>query len=196
MSAPLPPDNVRRGRIKLLALAAFFALPVIAGYVAFFLDLAPGTAANYGTLIPARPLSDTALLDPEGRAFRFSEMRGKWILVQFDSGVCPEYCERKLYFMRQVRKALGKNTPRVERLWLVTDMQPPPPKLMQAIEGTRLARTAGSPIAAEFPADRAATDHVYLVDPHGNLMMRFPRDPDPTRMLKDLQRLMRVSGIG
>ena len=192
----LPADPVRRGRIKLLALAAFFALPVVAGYVAYFLDLAPGATANYGTLIPAQPLSDTALQDPDGRPFRFSELRGKWILVQFDSGACGEYCERKLYFMRQVRKALGKDTPRVERVWLVTDAQAPAPKLLQAVEGTRLARTAGSRIAAEFPAEREAADHVYLVDPHGNLMMRFPRDPDPSRMLKDLQRLMKVSGIG
>ena len=55
----MPPDNVRRGRLKLLALAAFFALPVVAGYVAYFFDLAPGATANYGTLVPARPLSET-----------------------------------------------------------------------------------------------------------------------------------------
>lgn len=196
MPSLLPADPVRRGRIKLLALAAFFALPVVAGYVAYFLDLAPGSTANYGTLLPARPLSDTPMQDLAGRPFRFGDLRGKWILVQFDAAACAEYCERKLYFMRQIRKALGKDTPRVERVWLVTDGETPSAKLLQAIEGTRLARTAASAIAAEFPAERAAADHVYLVDPHGNLMMRFPRDPDPSRMLKDLQRLMKVSGIG
>lgn len=196
MSGLLPADPVKRGRVQLLALAAFFALPVVAGYIAFFFDLAPGSTANYGTLIPARPLADTPLQTSDGRSFKFSELRGKWILIQFDSGACGEYCERKLYFMRQVRKALGKDTTRVERLWLVTDAQAPNPRLLQAIEGTRLARTDGSSIAAEFPAERAAADHVYLVDPHGNLMMRFPRDPDPSRMLKDLQRLMKASRIG
>lgn len=192
----LPTDPVRRGRIKLLALAAFFAIPVIAGYVTYFFDLAPGVSANYGTLIPPKPLSNTALTDLDGRDFRFSDLRGKWVLVQFDAAACDEYCERKLYFMRQVRKALGKDMSRVERVWLVTDAQNPAPKLLQAIEGTRLARTAAKPIAAEFPAERAAADHVYLIDPHGDLMMRFPRDPDPSRMLKDLQRLMKLSGIG
>jgi len=192
----LPADPVRRGRIKLFALAAFFALPVIAGYVAYFFDLAPGGSANYGTLIPPKPLSDTALPDMQGRDFRFSDLRGKWILVQFDAAACGEYCERKLYFMRQVRKALGKDMSRVERVWLITDAQAPSPRLLQAIEGTRLARIASKPIAAEFPAERAAADHVYLIDPHGDLMMRFPREPDPSRMLKDLQRLMKLSGIG
>ena len=192
----LPADPVRRGRIKLLALAAFFAVPVVAGYVAYFFDLAPGSAANYGTLIAARPLSDTTLKSIDGRPFNFFELRGKWALVQFDSGACAAYCERKLYFMRQVRKALGKDMARLERVWLVSDSEVPGARLLEAIEGTRLARTAGTTFAAEFPAERTPVDHVFLVDPHGNLMMRFPRDPDPSRMLKDLQRLMKVSGIG
>jgi cytochrome oxidase Cu insertion factor (SCO1/SenC/PrrC family) len=192
----LPADPVKRGRIKMLALAAFFALPVAASYTVYFLDLAPGSAANYGTLVPARPLSDLTLQGLDGQVVQTGNLRGKWVLVQFDSGACDAYCERKLYFMRQVRKALGKNMARVERLWLVTDGQTPNEKLRQAIEGTHLARTAGSPIAAEFPAERSAADHIYLIDPHGNLMMRFPRDPDPSRMLKDLQRLMKVSSIG
>ncbi len=191
----LPADPVKRGRIKMLALAAFFALPVVASYAVYFLDLAPGTTANYGTLL-SHPLGDTTLQGVDGKPVRTADLRGKWVLVQFDSGECGEYCERKLYFMRQVRKALGKDMSRVERLWLLTDAQAPKPPLAAAIEGTRLARTAGSTIAAEFPAERSAADHIYLVDPHGNLMMRFPRDPDPSRMLKDLQRLMKVSTIG
>ena len=192
----LPADQVRRGRIKLLALAAFFAVPVVAGYVAYFFDLAPGSAANYGTLIPAQPLSDTPLKAIDGRPFSISELRGKWALVQFDSGACAAYCERKLYFMRQVRKALGKDMTRVERVWLLNDSEAPGTRLLEAIDGTRLARTTGTTFAAGFPAERTPVDHIYLVDPHGNLMMRFPRDPDPSRMLKDLQRLMKVSAIG
>ena len=192
----LPADPVRRGRIKLLALAAFFAVPVVAGYIAYFFALAPGSAANYGTLIPAQPLSDTPLKALDGRPFSFSELRGKWALVQFDSGACAAYCERKLYFMRQVRKALGKDMTRVERVWLLNDSEAPGARLLDAIEGTRLARTRGTAFAAGFPAERTPVDHIYLVDPHGNLMMRFPRDPDPSRMLKDLQRLLKVSGIG
>lgn len=192
----LPADPVKRGRIKMLALAAFFALPVVASYAVYFMDLAPGSTANYGTLLPARPLSDATLQGIDGQPLKMTDLRGKWVLVQFDSGSCAEYCERKLYFMRQVRKALGKDTSRVERMWLLTDGQVPNDRLKEAIEGTRQARTAGSSIAAEFPAERSAADHIYLVDPHGNLMMRFPRDPDPSRMLRDLQRLMKVSRIG
>lgn len=192
----LPADPVKRGRIKLLALAAFFALPVVAGYVAFFFDWVPGNTANYGTLIPARPLPDATLQGVDQRPFKVSEWRGKWLLVQFDAGACDGYCERKLYFMRQVRKALGKDMTRVERVWLLTDEQAPKPRLLEAIDGTRLVRAASRVFVDEFPAERSNTDYIYVVDPLGNLMMRFPRDPDPSRMLKDMQRLMKVSGIG
>lgn len=192
----LPADPVKRGRIKLLALAAFFALPVLAGYVAYFLDWVPGSAANYGTLLQPRLLPDVLLEGVDSRPLKFSELRGKWLLVQFDGGGCDTHCERKLYFMRQVRKALGKDMTRVERVWLLTDQQRPKAALLEAIEGTRLAHPAERVFSREFPAERSAIDHIFLVDPRGNLMMRFPRDPDPSRMLKDLQRLLKVSQIG
>ena len=39
----------------------------------------------------------------------------------------------------------------------------------------------------------SAADHIFVVDPLGHLMMRFPPNPDPSRMLKDLSRLLRQS---
>ena len=196
MSEGAPTDQIRRGRLVLLALAVFFALPVVAGYVVYFFDLAPGASGNYGTLLPTKPLPDATLQDPDGRPFKTSELRGKWLMVQFDSGACDAYCERKLYFMRQVRKALGRDTSRVERVWLVTDTVVPNPRLAQAIEGTRLASDPGGGFSANFPAEQSRVDHIYVVDPLGNLVMRFPREPNPSRMLKDLQRLLKLSGIG
>jgi hypothetical protein len=176
---------VRRGRLKLLLLGALFALPVAAGWVAWWLDLAPGATGNYGTLLPPRPLGFAPL----------AALRGKWVLVHLDGGACDAYCERKLYFMRQVRRAQGREATRVERLWLLTDDAAPGAALLGAIEGTVRAR---APRAAEaaFPAEHLARDHVYLVDPLGNLMLRFPRDPDPSRMVKDLRHLLRYSGFG
>ena len=66
-------------------------------------------------------------------------LKGKWVLVQFDGGACDAGCERKLYFMRQVRRAQGKEMQRVARLWLLTDAVQPRPELLAAIEGTVVA---------------------------------------------------------
>ena len=180
----LPVDPVKRGRAKLALLGLFFLLPVAASWLAWRFELVPGTAGNYGTLLAPRPV---ALPLP-------GALKGKWVLVQFDGGACDAWCERKHYFMRQVRRAQGKEMQRIARLWLVTDGVPPRPELLAAIEGT-IAIPSGA-LAATFPAEGAVTDHIYLLDPLGNLMMRFPRDPDPSRVIKDLQRLLKVSSFG
>jgi cytochrome oxidase Cu insertion factor (SCO1/SenC/PrrC family) len=117
-------------------------------------------------------------------------LRGKWVLVTFDAGACDAYCERKLYVMRQVRRAQGKDMDRIERLWVLTDAGKPRADVLAASEGTRVSSNGNY----GFPGNPA--DHIYLVDPLGNLMMRFPRDPDPSRMIKDLQRLMKYSRFG
>jgi hypothetical protein len=186
--APRDQAALRRARWKLVGLGAFFLLPFVAGTLVWWLDLAPGAAGNYGTLLPPRPVK----LPQDGT------LKGKWLLVQFDGGACSERCERKLYFMRQVRKAMGREVGRVERLWIITDDVTPRPEVMQAIEGTVTAPLSSFPDAALFSAERGGdhADHLYVVDPLGNLMMRFPREPEPSRVIKDLQRLLRVSRFG
>jgi hypothetical protein len=181
----LPADPVKRGRVKLALLAALFALPVIAGWVAFVSGWGSGTASNYGVLLAPRPLAAAPL----------AALRGKWVLVQLDAAACEARCQQKLYYMRQVRRAQGRQMNRVERLWIVTDSAAPAPALLAAMDGTQVAH-GDATLAGAFPAERAASDHIYLVDPLGNLMLRFPRDPNPSRMVKDLERLLKYSGFG
>lgn len=169
-------------RLKLFAIFVACAAPFVLGWAAWYFGWGTGSPGNYGELIAPRTLSGPP----------FMALRGKWVLVTFDTAACDAYCEKKLYFMRQLRKAQGKDQTRIERLWLVTDAAAPRPELTASIEGTRVARAAG--LAAAFPGN--AAEHIYLVDPLGNLMLRFPRDPDPSRMLKDLQRLLKYSGMG
>jgi hypothetical protein len=154
------------------------AAPVVLGTAAYWLEWGPGSRSNYGELLAPKPVAG------------FETLRGKWVLVTFDAAACDAYCEKKLYFMRQVRRAQGKEMDRVERLWVLSDGGKPRAELLPAIEGTRFAALSGR----EFAGNPA--EHIYLVDPLGNLMMRFPRDPDPSKMIKDLQRLLKYSRFG
>jgi len=166
--------------MKLFWIAAVCAAPLVLGTAAYLFGWGTGSASNYGELIPPRPLSASAL----------QPLRGKWVLVVFDAARCDAYCERKLYFIRQVHRAQGKDMDRLERVWVLTDDGKPSPELLGVIAGTHLARFP----ASDFPG--TPTDHIYLVDPLGNLMMRFPRDPDPSKVIKDLQRLLKYSRSG
>jgi hypothetical protein len=174
-------------------LAAFFSLPVIASYLAFYV-WRPEDRVNYGELLEPRPLPDIGLRSIDGAAFRLSQLGGAWVLLQVDSGCCDSDCQMKLYTMRQLRLTQGKNRDRIERVWLIVDENPPAAELLVEYPGVWLVKAQGSALLTEFPARRDAADHIYLIDPYGNLMMRYPKDPDTRRMVKDLTRLLRISG--
>ncbi|TAK66027.1 MAG: hypothetical protein EPO19_15465 [Betaproteobacteria bacterium] len=151
---------------------------------------------NYGELIPARPLIDPPLRHLDQRAFRLSELKGKWILLQLDEADCAAACSGKLYNMRQARLAQGHEMERVERVWLILDEAPLQTKLMREYDGMRMLRAAGSPLLGEFSPAGGVRDHIYLIDPLGKLVLRFPKHADPREMQKDLARLLKVSRIG
>jgi cytochrome oxidase Cu insertion factor (SCO1/SenC/PrrC family) len=194
----LPPTESKprasRGPLVWIAVAAF--APFILAYLTFYF-WAPEARMNYGELIePARPLPDATLTLADGQPFRLGALRGKWVLMLTAPGACDESCQHALYHMRQVQRAQGKNMDRIERVWLITDDAPLDPALARALEGMYFVRVAGSEVLREPALAGDRSGHIYLVDPLGNLMLRFPRDADPSRILRDISRLLRVSRIG
>jgi hypothetical protein len=165
---------------KLFWVGVVCAAPLVLGTAAYVLGWRSGATSNYGELLPPRAVSAPAL----------EPLRGKWVLVTLDAAACDASCEKKLYIVRQIRRAQGKDMDRVERFWALTDGAKPRPELVAAIEGTYVGTLA----AGAFPGN--AADYIYLVDPLGNVMMRYPRDPDPSKMIKDLQRLLKYSRSG
>jgi cytochrome oxidase Cu insertion factor (SCO1/SenC/PrrC family) len=166
----------------------------VAAYV-LYLTWRPTSFVNYGELITPVPLAqlsapgDTALAD-------LARLKGKWVLLTVDGGACDDYCQRKLYVIRQLRLTQGKEMERIERAWLVDDDGVPGAALDQEYQGTARIAARGSAVLRALPAGGSARDHVYLIDPLGNVMLRYPRDPDPNRMKRDLARLLRASRIG
>jgi cytochrome oxidase Cu insertion factor (SCO1/SenC/PrrC family) len=142
------------------------------------------------------PIADIAVRQPDGKEFRFDAFKGKWVFVMVDSGSCNEFCRRKLYDMRQVRLTQGKDMYRIERAWLVDDHEPPADAIIAQYAGTHVLAVQGSPLLSQLPAGGSIRDHIYIVDPLGNLMMRYPRDADPGKMKKDIIRLLKASRIG
>ena len=179
-----------RNRRTLWLILAVCAAPMIASYAAYHF-WRPAGQVNYGELLEPRPLAAQPLVSIDGSAFRLSDLKGEWVLLTAGPAACDDACRRKLVYMRQVRLAQGKESARIERVWLLTDSGAPEAALVAEHPGLRIVRDGK--VAGGLPAPRSPSDHVYIVDPLGNLMMRFPSDPDPQRMLKDLSRLLRHS---
>ena len=184
--------RARRSRRTLWLLVAVCAAPILASYIAYYF-WRPSGQVNYGTLLEPRPLPDAGLERPDGRAFRFSDLKGEWILLTVDSAACDERCRTKLVYMRQVRLAQAKESERIERVWILTDSGVPDPRLIEMHPGLHVLRARAGELVKALPAPGSPADHIYVIDPLANLMMRFPVDPDPRRMLKDLSRLLRHS---
>ena len=192
-----PPDGTQRrrqGRVTALLILAICAAPTIAALVAYYF-WHPAGRMNYGELIEPGPLPPMALVRLDGRPFALAELKGKWVMVQLDDAWCEAACQKKLFNMRQVRLAQGRDMERIERVWLLPDNGMLSAELGRLTDGVLLARAQGA-TGVPFPAATNVRDYIYLVDPLGNLMLRFPKDADPRRMIKDLQRLLKVSRIG
>jgi hypothetical protein len=185
----------RSGRFQALFILAVCAAPTLAAYFAFYV-WPPQGRVNYGELIEPRPVAQLVRGTESAGAFSLADLAGQWVMVQFDDGECADACRQKLFSMRQSRLAQGREADRIARVWVVTDGGTPAPELGRLTEDVRLVRGAGAQAMAGFAAPESVRDHVFLVDPLGNLMLRFPRDADPRRMMKDLQRLLKVSRAG
>lgn len=192
-------DRRRSGRWKLLLVIALCASPLIASYFTYYV-IKPEQRTNYGALLDPRahpiPALGTSTLD--GTPVALDAWRGKWIMLHVGPGDCDEACNKRLHDMRQLRLAQGKNMDRIERVWLITDAAPVETLLIREYDGMHLLRADAAAVRGWLPSEPQTTpaDHMYMIDPLGNLMMRFPNDADPNRIKKDLSRLLKASRIG
>jgi hypothetical protein len=195
-------DAARRtasGRLKMLLVLAVCAAPVIASYFTYFV-IRPEGRSNYSALIlPQRPLpADLPLSDLQGRSVAPRSLQGQWLLVVVAGGACDAACEKKLWLQRQLRETLGREKERVDKLWLVSDDAAPRADTLAAISQgtpTQVLRVPPAALAAwlEPAAGQGLADPIYIVDPMGNWMMRSPADPEPARLKRDVEKLLRAS---
>lgn len=185
----------RSSLLPMWAVLIVCAIPVVAAFLVYFLDLRPQAQTNYGELVePQRDVPALTLTTLDGKPWDIGQLRGRWVMLSADFAACPESCAKKLFIARQVRASTGKNADRVERLWLVLDDAPVNPDVIKAYEGMHIVRASRTELEAWLPGP--LQDHIWLIDPLHNLMMEFPRDPDPILLRKDLGKLLHNSRIG
>ena len=203
-SLPQPVDALTKqrasGRFKMLLIMAFCAAPVIASYTLYYGVRPTGGATAYSDLIqPSVPMPAVPALPVSGGVPQvLRSLAGQWLLVVVDGGACGAACEKRLYLQRQLREMMGRESDRIDKLWLVVDDAPVSPALQQALAGTpgmHMLRLPRATVAAWLqPAPgQALEDHVYIVDPLGEWMMRAPANADPSRLKRDVDRLLRAS---
>ena len=191
-------QRTRMGRIKMLLIWAVCAAPVIASYLSYYV-IKPAGRTNYGTLItPPKAVpadGDGQFTDLQGKVVLPSALKGQWLLISVAGGACDARCERNLYLQRQLREALGRDKDRLDRVWLINDLVEVRPNLLPALAQSWTLRVQSDVLSRWLQPDvgQRLSHHLYLVDPKGDWMMRFPSDADPVKVKKDLMRLLKAS---
>jgi hypothetical protein len=202
MPAPELDAQARRtasGRLKMLLVLLVCAAPVIASYITYFV-IRPDGRSNYSELIePLRPMpANLPLTDLQGRRIDAVALQGQWLVVVVGGGACDATCEKLLWLQRQLRETLGRDRDRLDKVWLVDDAQPVRAETLQAVgAGTpaTVLRVDSAALAAwlQPAAGHTLAQHLYVIDPLGNWMMRVPADPQPAKLKRDVERLLRAS---
>ncbi len=200
-SIQLPDQNTPRntgGRWKMIAVLLVCVAPVLASYFTYYV-IRPDGRRNFGDLIdPQKPLPDIASTALDGQPSTLTALKNQWLLISVAGGACEQDCQQRLYFQRQLRESLGKEKDRLERVWLVIDNAPVDERLRPALADSTVLRVPATDLASWLqpaPGHKLA-EHLYVVDPLGNWMMRFPANMDAAGAAKakrDLDRLLRAS---
>ena len=199
---PVPHDHTARskaGRWKMVAVLLVCASPVIVSYFTYYV-VRPEGRRNYGELVtPQRPLPVMVTTDLNGKSGELTALKNQWLLVNVAGAGCDAACQQRLYFQRQLRESLGKQKGRLDRVWLVTDTAAVDARLQPALAEATVVRVPAQALVQWLPpaGSQRPEDHLYVVDPMGNLMLRFPANMDAAGAAKakrDLDRLLRASG--
>jgi hypothetical protein len=189
------PHTQSKGRRTLLLLALIAVSPIVASYMTYYW-FAPDKRVNYGELLTPGPAPPVTGLRLDGRPFALADLHGQWVMLIVTGADCTEVCDRALYATRQARTMQGREQDRVVRAWLRPAGAPAPSaELQESQRGLVIGSTAQAELS-RLPLDPSGAPTILLLDPRGNLVLRYRADPDIKRLAADLGRLLRASQIG
>jgi hypothetical protein len=192
----------KHSSITITLLFLLFFVPFMAAWLAYshgiFLS---GRKVNHGTLLqPSFLITNLALIDHNGHTLK-NPFRGRWAFLYLTDNPKDQLSQRNLYYMRQIRQATGKNRSRIERAVITLGQNDHFDNwLASNYPGTRHFTISSASIGhfkSTLPQKLALEKgSLYLVDPLGNIMMLYAPDALPKGILKDLERMLKVSQIG
>lgn len=189
-------------RVKLLSVIGVFLAPFIGGWLALYVFELRPEPGNYGELVqPVRKIDWPRLESVDGRSFEGGFGR-KWSFLLFADQACDDACRSNLFYMRQIRTLLGRDTLRLQNVFI--SMRPLDDKTRIYLSGFPnlivVENLREEKLLRQFQLPRfeklGASPKMYLVDPDQNLMMHYPASADEKRVLEDIRKLMKLSQIG
>jgi cytochrome oxidase Cu insertion factor (SCO1/SenC/PrrC family) len=196
--------RTRKGRLLMIIVLLICASPVVMSYLTYYV-IRPSSIRSFGELVqPTRAipsLNVEVITKPSAETRKLENLqslKGQWLLINVSTSGCEQACQESLYFQRQIHTALGREKDRVDRVWLIADDKSPAPELVQAVGESWVIKANAQELAKWFgiASQSSMNEHMYLVDPMGELMMQFPAhiqiDTAP-KIRRDIERVLRAS---
>ena len=206
---PVSPAQVKKNRLLLLLLLATFVVPFVAGDLAYKLGWYQGGKTNNGQLIdPPAAFAGFKARGQDGMAVTADFVKANWWLLYVMPAQCEQACRNRLFQMRQIRKALGKESERVKPLIVLTSVPAPETEALLGKEFADFARVEAAAgdidqALANVLANGASAGNLFVMDPMGWLMLTYgPEVDEKTSVVKaedvlnDLKKLLKASRIG
>jgi len=189
-------SSPRSAQLTLLLLAAIFFLPFVIGSALFWLDWRPVKSGNHGELVqPPRPLPETGLQQADGRPMPTSELLGKWLLLLPAGESCNDMCQQNLQQMLQVHIALNKEQKRLRRVLIMSRVKEPALAEVQRRYPDLVVAIVNADAVVWKKALDGHGEELFVVDPFGNIMLRYADPANMRGVLKDLERLLKYSWV-
>lgn len=198
-----------KSKIGLMVAGIFIGLALVLAAWNYF----QGSYTYQGSLIdPPMPAADFELTDQNGTTFRLSEQQGKVVLIFFGYTHCPDVCPVTLAEFSQIKKRLGDLAGNVEFVFITVDperdTQEQIKKYVANFDPQFIGLTGSQaqmePIwkdyfiyqqkqesgsAAGYLVDHTA--RVYAIDAQGNLRLTYPFGMETTKLVQDVEHLVR-----
>lgn len=194
-------NQLHKNRLTILLI---FGLSVIPFLIAWFYAKHPERVTigtNNGELIS--PVISTAHSDflglDEFSSQNLNELEGHWVMINWIHGrSCQAVCLDAIYRSHQISLMLGKDVSRIRRILIMTDPLNQTELSQEWKDDARLLKLSLMPgVYDKISAFLAQQEGgLILMDPLGNLMMRYPTHVDPYQIRNDLAKLLKISQIG
>lgn len=183
-------------RKPMIWIMLFCASPFVLATLFYFI-WKPGAAHTVGVFLDPKTALEAPLSTTQGAAAPLSQLRGKWLLLTVTGERCTAQCLDTLYRGRQFRMAQAEYMERIQRVLLARSPQAAADGAGRLEEALVRIETDGA-LSRQLPAGPAGQEGaVYLIDPNGNLVMRYDAGVDPVKAIRELKKIIKINnGLG
>lgn len=188
-----------KSRLSGYMLIAVFVIPLFIAIAMYSLrDYLPtaNTVSNGELIHPAEPIQVLDIQSRQGNFTSIEDLNGKWVYLVYAPDGCNLECEATLFKLRQVKASTGRETNRIKMALLLDSSQ-----LETNIAKRNKNVLVGKLTRFELESDpgtqkELVPGYVYLLDPLGNMMMKYDITATSKGILKDIKKLLKISNIG